>query len=437
MHTSRVCNPGGQYRVKETCMRDLPPSPRSNGKEPDLADIGPDLFMLHESAGGVIRAGRNARDIVGVEACDLSGRGFIEAIHVQDRVGVAKAISDCLVLNAGTKAQYRFMANREDAPAGRWYELRCAPAPQLAVQGGEAPVLSVTRDISARRRLEEHLRQDREKADSANTAKSLFLANMSHELRTPLNAILGFSELLQSDAMNAMPPERSREYVQLIHSSADHLLTVLNDILDMSKIEAGRYEIVTEPFDLAETLIKSAAILRGQADKRGIRICVGDFDSLPEVTADKRAIRQVMINLISNAVKFSHDNGVVRVSAKRTGASVEIEVSDDGIGISSEHMNRLGMPFYQADSRYDRKYEGTGLGLSVVCGLVELHHGKVSFASEKGAGTTVSIALPIVPPATANKTGQHEPEVIRLNNETGTTDANEQRVANMARQKSA
>ncbi|MCB1430530.1 MAG: PAS domain-containing sensor histidine kinase, partial [Nitratireductor sp.] len=151
-----------------------------------------------------------------------------------------------------------------------------------------------------------------------------------------------------------------------------------------------------EPFNVEATLKSCCSMMRGQADRRGIEISMQVQDGLPELTADERAIKQVMINLLSNAVKFSDDGSRIVVDIRRTGSNIRISVIDHGIGISAEHIKSLGLPFYQADSKYDRKYEGTGLGLSVVCGLVELHKGKVRFESVKDEGTTVSVILPIL-----------------------------------------
>ena len=272
----------------------------------------------------------------------------------------------------------------------------------------------MTRDISERFELEKDLRRAREKAEELSIAKSRFLANMSHELRTPLNAILGFSELLQADVIKPLTPERQAEYVGLIHGSAKHLLNVLNDILDMSKIEAGKYEILAEPFNLANALNTCCAMMRGQAATRNIELGVGDFADLPEIVADERAIKQVVINLLSNALKFTESGGRVEVTARRTARHVHISVADNGIGISPEHMEKLGRPFYQADSKYDRKYEGTGLGLSVVYGLCELHGGKVEFDSRKDAGTTVTVSLPISSQQTRPVPATDEIEIVRL-----------------------
>ncbi|MCG6859150.1 MAG: PAS domain-containing sensor histidine kinase [Salaquimonas sp.] len=363
----------------------------------DLAEMGPDCYSLHGADGKAHYVNANALDLFGCRPDELLGDGFLSQIQVLDRVGAACAISDCLA--EGTEKNVQFRVQRAHGPLeptqGRWYLMHCRPS-DAVIEGVEGRLaLVVTRDISERRMLEDELRIAREKAESLSIAKSRFLASTSHELRTPLNAILGFSELMQSSAMDRMPAGRRQEYVGLIHNSATHLLNVLNDILDMSKIEAGKYEIVPEPFDLATALTGCCAMMRGQAQTREIELVTSDLVDLPEIIADERAIKQVVINLLSNAVKFAETGGRVEVTASRVGRNVMIAVADDGIGISPEHMASLGQPFYQADSKYDRKYEGTGLGLSVVCGLVELHGGKVEFDSHKGKGTTVTVTLPI------------------------------------------
>ncbi len=378
----------------------------------DLASMGPDLYTLHRSGGELVHAGDNAARVLGKSPEMLAGTGFLDCVHVQDRVGVRKAIADCIAWGRPQKAPFRPIASRGARDC--WLEFACEPAP-AGVLAKEGPLaLAVTRDISGHRRMEEELRQSRERAESANVAKSLFLANMSHELRTPLNAILGFSELLLSDVMKKMPPERHLEYVGLIHSSASHLLQVLTEILDMSKIEAGKYDIVTEPFLIGQALQTCCSMMRGQADGKQIDIETIGFDTLPEITADERAIRQIMINLLSNAIKFTPDGGKVCVEGQRIGRNVRIVVRDNGIGISDEHIGNLGIPFYQADSKYDRKYQGTGLGLSVVRGLVELHRGKLSFASRKGLGTAVTVTLPVQAQEMRPVPAREDIEIVRL-----------------------
>jgi len=222
------------------------------------------------------------------------------------------------------------------------------------------------------------------------------LAKMSHELRTPLNAIIGFSDMLQSEKFENIREEKQIEYIGIINSSANHLLGIVNGILDMSKIDAGKYEIFPEPFDLAECIESTVSMLQVDAKNSDVVLTVGSLDQLPEMTADRRAIVQIMINILSNAIKFTEIGGAVRLDVERTGRSIKFKVVDTGIGISDQHIKKLGQPFYQADSKYDRKYEGTGLGLSVVYGLVDLHGGSVRFQSQMGEGTTVVVTLPVV-----------------------------------------
>lgn len=374
-----------------------------------LAEMGPDLYVLHGAGGRVERAGANAMAILGHASESLAGAGFIERVHLHDRVAFASAIDACLSGGAPSSAQFR-LATPAAGDREKWFEIRCT-----AVGGAHNPgaVVSVTRDITDWRHLQDELEANRQRAESASVAKGLFLANMSHELRTPLNAILGFSELLQSDAMAAMPPERGREYVELIHSSAGHLLNVLNDILDMSKIEAGKYEIIAEPFDLGQCLKTCCAMMRGQGEGKGVTVGLRT-ESLPEVTADERAIKQIVINLLSNAIKFSNEGGHVDVEAVRVGRNIQLLVTDRGIGISPEHLENLGKPFYQADSRYDRKYQGTGLGLSVVRGLVELHKGRISFSSRRGEGTRVTVVIPVNSAECRPVPAAEQFEVVRL-----------------------
>jgi len=376
----------------------------------DLTEMGPDCYSLHLGGGEALHVNANATSLFGREPLSLLGAAFLDMVSHPDRVGVARAIAVCVGAGRETSACFRLAA----APAGRSFEMTCRPAPRLR-DGDSRPVaLAVTRDISARVALEEDLRQAREKAEGLSIAKSRFLANMSHELRTPLNAILGFSELLQSEAMRPIGPEREREYAGLIHGSARHLLSVLNDILDMSKIEAGKYEIVREPFDLSHALSACCAMMRGQAQTRGIDLRPVRLRDLPEINADERAVKQIVINLLSNALKFTEPGGHVEVCAWRTGRTVRISVADNGIGISPEHMDGLGTPFYQADSKYDRRFEGTGLGLSVVRGLTELHGGRVEFDSAKDAGTTVTVILPIASVESRPVPAREEFELVRL-----------------------
>jgi cell cycle sensor histidine kinase DivJ len=256
-------------------------------------------------------------------------------------------------------------------------------------------IVAVTRDISARKAQEDEILKARDAAESANRAKTQFLANMSHELRTPLNAIIGFSEILNRELYGRIGEERYREYAHLIHDSGEHLLSVVNEVLDMSKIEAGKFDIVHEHFDV-QALVKSCCeIMRHQGEKKLVEVRINAEPDLPELVADKRACKQILLNLLANAIKFTEAGGFVEVSARRLEENIELAVADDGIGIAEKDIPKLGNPFVQAESSYDRSYEGAGLGLSVVKGLVRLHGGTFEIESVLGEGTTVIICLPI------------------------------------------
>ena len=225
--------------------------------------------------------------------------------------------------------------------------------------------------------------------------KDRLLANVSHELRTPLNAILGFSEMLADPMLAPASVESRSEYARIIHTSAQHLLSVVNLLLDMSKLEAGRYEIEPEPFAIGPLIRNCVDMVRLKAEERGVALDASNAYSEQEILADKRACRQILLNLMSNAVKFTPPKGQVTVEVEIVGDRIEISVSDTGIGISAEHLPRLGDPFFQARSGYDRISEGAGLGLAMVRGLVGLHGGTVSIESAPGVGTRVAVRLPV------------------------------------------
>jgi cell cycle sensor histidine kinase DivJ len=271
--------------------------------------------------------------------------------------------------------------------------MRCRPV--IDQLGDVRAVVAVTRDISALRERENELLDARESADRANRAKTQFLAHMSHELRTPLNAIIGFSDILQGDAAGELSHDRRLEYAGLIHSSGEHLLQVVNSILDMSKIESGMFAITPDRLELAPLIANSCDMMSQQAASRGISLVRAIPDDLPEILADLRACRQILLNLLSNAIKFTERGGTVTVGARVEGKVMAIFVRDTGIGIAARDLPHLGTPFVQAETVYSRNYEGTGLGLSMVKGLAALHGGRLVIESKPGVGTTATALLPI------------------------------------------
>jgi len=217
---------------------------------------------------------------------------------------------------------------------------------------------------------------------------------MSHELRTPLNAIIGFSDMLSNDLL-PLDPARGREYAKLINESGRHLLSVVNGILDMSKMESGNFQITPEPFAPAPAVRSCCDLLALKAQEAGIELNVRIAADLPEIVADRRAVNQILLNLISNAIKFTARGGRVRVSANCDGPMLAVAVEDTGVGVGAADLPHLGEAFFQARASYDRRHDGTGLGLSIVKGLVCLHGGDMDIRSRLGDGTRVTVRLPI------------------------------------------
>jgi signal transduction histidine kinase len=228
---------------------------------------------------------------------------------------------------------------------------------------------------------------------AASDHKSEFLANMSHELRTPLNAVIGFSDVLEQRMVGELS-EKQAEYVRDISSSGKHLLDLVNEILDLSKVEAGRMELQLSQFVLADTIQGAIAFVRERAARHGIEIAPDVPLDLGTVTADERKIRQVLLNLLSNAVKFTPDGGWIGVIAQRDGGEIRISVRDTGIGIALEDQSKVFDEFQQVGGPSDRAREGTGLGLTLAKRFVELHGGRIWVESEIGKGTTFTCALP-------------------------------------------
>ena len=244
--------------------------------------------------------------------------------------------------------------------------------------------------------LAENYEQEKIRAEEANHSKSEFLANMSHELRTPLNAINGFSDIMKKEMFGPLGDPRYKEYVNDILFSGQHLLSLINDILDMSKIEAGKMTLNTESLQMAEMIAQVVRIVRGRADDGRLKL-IYDEQHVPEIEADPRAVKQILLNLATNAIKFTPEGGVVTISVEAKSAGLIMRVSDTGIGISEEDIQRLAQPFEQIDSQHSRKHEGTGLGLALSKSLVELHGGNFKIQSTIGQGTTVIFTLPNTP----------------------------------------
>lgn len=233
-------------------------------------------------------------------------------------------------------------------------------------------------------------------AEEASRAKNLFIAKMSHELRTPLNAVIGFSELMKDEAFGELGNEQYRDFAGHIHESGTHLLAVINDIIDISRIESGAFEMNEAPFDLGGLIRSCQTIAQGWLGKMPRQLVVDVQSGLPPILGDERLFRQIVINLLSNAFKFSSDEtGLVTIRAAiRNDDRLYLEVEDNGIGIPAADIPRLSEPFFQVDDSLSRSHEGTGLGLSLVRTLVEAHQGSLEIRSELGRGSCMTIVLP-------------------------------------------
>ncbi|HEU0258964.1 MAG TPA: HAMP domain-containing sensor histidine kinase, partial [Burkholderiales bacterium] len=247
-------------------------------------------------------------------------------------------------------------------------------------------------------RLFNEIRDKSRQLEVANKHKSEFLANMSHELRTPLNAIIGFSEVL-SERMFGELNEKQADYLKDIHESGKHLLSLINDILDLSKIEAGRMDLEISTFDLPSALSNAMVLVRERAQRHGIDLTLEVDKELGAFRADERKFKQIVLNLLSNAVKFTPDGGRVSVAAKKDTTHVEIAVKDTGIGIAPEDQAAVFEEFKQVGRDYTKKAEGTGLGLALTKRFVELHGGDIRLESALGTGSTFTISLPLTPPS--------------------------------------
>ena len=361
-------------------------------------------FIARNMTDVIIRFGRNgsvvfvspaAEALFGVPVSGLVGTGLFDRVHVTDRPAFLSVLADAAESTDERSLEFRVRRDCGAYHPGRmvWVEMHCRSLDRVGERPDKAEVAAVLRDVGERKSQEAAVGAAQAELAHANAVKNRFIASMSHELRTPLNAIIGFSDMLMNGSVRI--PSSQVEYAKLINSAGRHLLSMVNDILDASKIESGRFELARERFAPGPVIESATDLLALQAREAGLELRLRLARNLPDIEADRRALSQVLINLISNAIKFTPCGGHVTVSASRDRSNLILAVEDTGVGIKADDLPRLGEAFFQVSSSPDRRHDGSGLGLSIVKGLVALHDGDVDIRSRFGEGTCVTVRLPL------------------------------------------
>jgi PAS domain S-box-containing protein len=384
---------------------------QSNSDSISLLDLLPDAVLIYRD-NEILHVNKRCELLLGLEpSVSLCGK-HLDDLLIQKPLGIGSDASDAggIAQPLGTTAILR--------QNGTLIQVELFQT--TMAWGDEVSHMLMLRDISERdhaeRALQVHIEEleasvetstthfqeitrqlhdAKEVADTANRTKSEFLANMSHELRTPLNAIMGFSEVIKNEMFGHIAVPQYVEYARDIFSSGSHLLDIINDILDLSKVEAGKFNLSEENVAIEEVVFAVCNIIKGKADEKNLHIAPRLPGVMPRLYADKRSLKQMMLNLLSNAVKFTPKDGGVCISAKvEEDGSVAIVISDSGIGIAKADMQKVLAPFGQVDSVMSREHEGTGLGVPLVKAMIELHGGTLTFESTPGVGSVVTLRFP-------------------------------------------
>ncbi|MCC7269003.1 MAG: PAS-domain containing protein, partial [Caulobacteraceae bacterium] len=376
----------------------------------DAIESFSEAFVLWDRGGRLLMCNRNYRNVFSLEPRLLKPGALRDQVNRYAQLAIK---------HEHPSPDGRKGVREAELHDGRWIQI----SERRTAEGGlvmtAADITAIKTQEEARRLNEEQLQKavdslersqeqlselarkyeaEKVRAEGANKAKSEFLANMSHELRTPLNAINGFSEIMVGEMFGPLGDTRYRDYARDILDSGQHLLNLINDILDMSKIEAGKMTLRFEPLSLEDVAHDALRLVRHRAEAQGLALEL-EFPTLPDVEADYRAVKQVLLNLLSNALKFTPRGGTVTVRAalrhEALGEAVRLSVVDTGIGIAKDDLARLARPFEQVESQHSKTQQGTGLGLALTKSLVELHGGRLELEITPGAGTTVSFSLPL------------------------------------------
>jgi len=366
---------------------------RERDRAQQYLDIAGAMIVVLDAAEQVVLVNRQAAAVLGLSEKEAVGQNWYDAFVPEDQRERERA--EYRAFRSGERGSVQDI---ETTVLTRRGEVRIVAWHDTILHGDDGSIvgtISSGEDITERRRAEAAIVAARQQAEAANQAKSAFLARISHELRTPLNAILGFSDIIRREALGPLGSPRYKEFTEDIHSSGTHLLSLIDDLLDLSKIEAGRVELREEVVRLDELVDSVFRFLQQRAAEAGLAVGVEIPRDLPPVRADKRALKQVLLNLLSNAVKFTPRGGRITLRASRDpGGGLHVSVADNGIGIAAADIARAMEPFGQVDSSLTRSYEGAGLGLSISQRLVTLHGGRLVLESEPGVGTTITVEIP-------------------------------------------
>jgi PAS domain S-box-containing protein len=364
---------------------------QSEAKLRGVIDTVPAMISATDADGRYVFLNRFQADTFGVSQEAAVGK---TAAEVVDRAYGKRSRE----LDAEVFAQGRTLANFEETlvtPSGEKRILLTTKSPLCDGEGRVVNVVTVALDITERKHAEVQLRETKEAAELANRTKTEFMANMSHELRTPLNAIIGFADIIRAELLGSVGSIRYREYARDIGDSARHLLSIINDILDVSKIEAGKLELHEESLDLDTVIEDIFRLVHERAERAEITLRKIADETVPALFADPRKIKQILLNLLSNAIKFTPPGGTVSISrSRRADGGLRLIVKDTGIGIAPENIPIATSRFGQVDSSMTRRYSGTGLGLPLTIGLIELHQGTLGIQSDIGQGTAVIVDMP-------------------------------------------
>jgi PAS domain S-box-containing protein len=352
-----------------------------------------DYIIRVDARGNIQYVSPSITRVLGYEPKELVKENSLALAHPDDIDFVLNAVRSLRTVGESISLPHRVL--HQD---GHWVWIEAkVRVLQIGPKGYPSETVSVCRDITARKQAEEELAAAYARAEAASATKSRFLANMSHELRTPLNAIIGFSDIIKRELFGAVGSARYKEYAQLIQDSGGHLLDLINDILDMSKIEAGKFDLRFEPVDLEDVISASLKLLEPRAQQAKLILTAELSGEKPHIQADRRAIKQILLNLLTNSIKFTPPGGVVTASLQTLTDGVALQVRDTGIGIAEKDLPRVTLPFEQVTHDPLLAQAGSGLGLALVQSLVNLHMGTLKIDSATGEGTLVTVFLPSDP----------------------------------------